>query len=259
MNKRILSLLMALILCLGLAVCISAADGPLLYDDADLLSEDQESAIASRLSQMSDKWSADFVIYTVDSIGDQPILRFSESTFLDNGYGQGSNRDGVILVICMNPHEWGISGHGSGKTAVPTECIDYIGEQFADYLTNEDYYTGLAVYLDVIEQFYEKASSGTPYTSFTIQPVKFSTVVISLVIGLIAAFISTGVMKGKLKTVRTETRANNYFVDGSMNVTRANDFFLYRTVTMTARPKNDNDSDSDSSPSGDFGGGGGSF
>jgi len=251
---------MALILCLGLAVCISAADGPLLYDGADLLYDDQESSIAATLSQMSDKWDADFIIYTVDSTGDLPVSRFTENTYTDMGYGRGDDSEGVMLTVDMGSREWWIATHGDKcKTAISNEMTGYIGEQFADYLTNEDYYTGLTVYLDTVNQFMTQAETGKPYTEFSLQPVKLSSVVISLVIGLVVAFISTGVMKGKLKTVRTETRANNYFVDGSMNVTRANDFFLYRTVTMTARPKNDNDSDSDSSPSGDFGGGGGSF
>ena len=65
--------------------------------------------------------------------------------------------------------------------------------------------------------------------------------VISVVIGFIVAFIATGIMKGKLKTVRANNLAQNYAVPGSLNVYNARDMFLYRQITYTEKS---NDSDS---------------
>ena len=84
----------------------------------------------------------------------------------------------------------------------------------------------------------------------------------SFIAGLVVAFIVTAVFKGQLKSVKQQTRAENYVVDGSMKVTEASDLFLYRHVTRTARPKNNggNSSGSHRSSSGrSHGGRGGSF
>ena len=64
-------------------------------------------------------------------------------------------------------------------------------------------------------------------------------------------------MRAQLKSVRTQDSAVDYVRQGSMELTRSNDIFLYHTVTKTAKPK-DSDSSSGSSDS-DHGGTGGSF
>ena len=86
---------------------------------------------------------------------------------------------------------------------------------------------------------------------------------IALIVGFVIALIATGVMKGKLKTVRFQSAASNYVKANSMNVTESRDMFLYTHVDRRAKPK-DTDSSSGSSThtssSGStHGGGGGKF
>ena len=86
---------------------------------------------------------------------------------------------------------------------------------------------------------------------------------VALVIGLVTALIVTGVMKGQLKSVAPQRDATDYVRQGSMNVTRSNDFYLYSTVSKSAKPKNEDNSGGSSthtSSSGDtFGGSSGKF
>ena len=80
-----------------------------------------------------------------------------------------------------------------------------------------------------------------------------------LSVGFIIAFISTLVMKHKLKSVFSKTEAHEYIKDGSMNITRARDIFLYRNIRRTAKPKNTSSSTHTSSSGRSHGGGGGKF
>jgi uncharacterized protein len=57
------------------------------------------------------------------------------------------------------------------------------------------------------------------------------------VIGLVIALIVTGVMKGKLKTVRPKHAAADYVRPGSMDLRVRRDLYLYRTVSRRPRPK----------------------
>ena len=81
--------------------------------------------------------------------------------------------------------------------------------------------------------------------------------------GLVAGLLVTGNMRRKLKTVRKQDRAASYVRQGSMNVTRSNDFYLYSTVSKSAKPKNEDSnggSSTHTSSSGDtFGGSSGKF
>ncbi len=69
-----------------------------------------------------------------------------------------------------------------------------------------------------------------------------SVLIISAVVGLVIAFIVVSIMKGQLKSVRKQSGAGNYIKDGSFRLTRSNDFFLYRTVSKTEKPKNNSSS-----------------
>ena len=65
--------------------------------------------------------------------------------------------------------------------------------------------------------------------------------------------------KSQLKSVKSESRADDYLMD--MKLVKSQDIFLYRTVTRTMRPKNENNSSDFSSGGGggDYGGSSGSF
>ena len=86
---------------------------------------------------------------------------------------------------------------------------------------------------------------------------------IALAVGLVAGLLVTGNMRRKLKTVRKQDWAASYVRQGSMNVTRSNDFYLYSTVSKSAKPKNEDNnggSSTHTSSSGDtFGGSSGKF
>jgi len=59
-----------------------------------------------------------------------------------------------------------------------------------------------------------------------------------IVIGIVVAFIVTGIMKAQLKSVRKQRNAANYVVSGSFQLTGQSDVFLYRNVVRRERPKN---------------------
>ena len=60
---------------------------------------------------------------------------------------------------------------------------------------------------------------------------------ISFAIGLGGALLVVGANKSELKSVGMQQEARNYVRPGSMKVTKRSDFFLYRQVTRTEKPK----------------------
>ena len=65
-------------------------------------------------------------------------------------------------------------------------------------------------------------------------------ILICLLIGIVAAFIVTGVMKAELKTVKSQSDAGSYVRYNSLELTQSRDIYLYRNVTRRAKPKNEN-------------------
>ena len=60
------------------------------------------------------------------------------------------------------------------------------------------------------------------------------------IIALASGFITTGVMRGKLKSVGFKRNATDYVRKGSFRLAEKNDFFLYRKVDKREKPKNNN-------------------
>lgn len=61
----------------------------------------------------------------------------------------------------------------------------------------------------------------------------------ALIVGLIVALIVTLSMKRGMKSVSMKSSAADYLRAGSFTPGRREDLFLYHTVSMTAKPKND--------------------
>ena len=84
-------------------------------------------------------------------------------------------------------------------------------------------------------------------------------IIIALIIGFVVALIATGIMRGKLKSVRAKYEAADYVRSGSMKVTESRENYLYRHVSRIPRPKDSGSSTHRSSSGRSHGGGGGKF
>ena len=260
MKKTVLVLLLAFAFC---ALCLTpvSAASPRLVDDADLLSASEESELTALLNEISEKQGMDIVIVTVDSLGGKSPRAFADDYYDYNGYAA----DGVLLLVAMDSRDWYISTSGYGITALTDAGIDYISGRFLDDLSAGNYIHAFSTYAHLCDDFITEAKTDEPY-DYGHMPrgaYPFMThLIISVLIGFLIAFIATAVMRSQLKSVRSKAGATYYVKDGSFRVTKANDFFLYRTVTRRARPKNDSSGGSSShrSSSGrSHGGGGGKF
>lgn len=263
MKKRFLTTVLAVILLLALAIPASAAHPPRVVDEAALLSVAEEMRLQHQLDEISQQYGMDVVVVTVLTVGSTSPMAYADDFFDYNGYGLGTNRDGILLLVSLNTQDWWISTSGRGITAFTDAGIEYLGEQFVPLLTDGDYGGAFTVFAQQCELFLEQAATGSPYDVGNLPKGSFpffSRLVISLVIGLVAALIVTGVLKGQLKSVRQQPGANAYMIPGSMAVTAANEFFLYRNVSRTQKQSSSGGSSTHTSSSGrSHGGGGGKF
>ena len=257
--KRIMIVMLALILCLSLFVPAMAQSTPHLVDEADLLSDVEEAQILSMLDAISNRQGMDVVLVTADTLDGKSPQEYADDFYDYNGYSQ----DGILLLISMEDSDWWISTSGYGITAFTDAGIDRMGELFVPSLSAGDYGEAFEIYADTCDEFITQAKVGDPYDIHNLPKEPFSffrSLLICLVIVFVFALIVTGIMRGKLKTVRFQSGAANYVKSGSLNVTHRQDLFLYRDVKRTPRPKDNGGSRTHMSSSGrSHGGGGGKF
>lgn len=245
---------------------------PLLVDDAGLLSDSEYSTLLSKLEEISERNKCEVAVVTVTSTNGNEIRDYAADIYDYYGYGYGENDDGILLLLDMGSRQWFIVTYGFGITAMTDSRIDSVGDDIVPYLSDGKYYDAFNTYAFDCDYYIEEtrnSGSGDNYygDDGVINPLYLRpSPWIAIIPGIIIAFISTGVMRGKLKTVAKKAAAADYTVKNSMKLTNCVDMFLYSNVSKTARPKDD-DSRSGGGGSSTFtsssgrshGGGGGSF
>lgn len=265
MKKAILILLALLIISSCRVITAGAIDQMLVYDEADLLSDEEESELLSRLEQLSSKYKMDIAVVTVDSTSDKTPMEFADDFYDYNGYGYGEEHDGLLLLISMEYSDWWISTCGKAINVFTDAGIEYIGERITYYLSDGDYAGAFNEFAVLCDAFIIQAETGDPYDSHNLPKEPFNILMalgIALVVGLIVAYIHVGKLKDQLKTANKKAEASAYVKAGSMNVSDCRDLFLYRTVTRTARETESSRGGSSthtSSSGSSHGGGGGKF
>ena len=160
MKKRLFGILFAVLLCLSLSVpAFAQGNMPLLVDNADLLTDIEESALLSKLANISSNQQMDIVIVTVNDLDGETPRDYADDFYDFNCYAE----DGALLLISMENSDWYISTSGYGITAVTDAGREYMAEQFVDDLGDGDYYDAFVTYADLCDEFINMARSGDPF------------------------------------------------------------------------------------------------
>ena len=238
--KKLLSFALTLLMLMSLAVAVCAAtpgSEQFIYDDAQLLSENQAAKLQDRLQELSDKYDTQIVVATLQSVngGDADIL--AEAFYDGKDLGYGDSRDGILLIIMMDIREFRIVSNGEAADALTLDRIDKITDDITPALSDGEYYDAFREFADKCEYYLDGHINGFPFEAG-------KSLVIALIIGIVAGLIVANTLKAQLKTVHMQTRAHDYVKAGSMQLTYQNDIYLYRTVQQTRKQTSNSNSGS---------------
>lgn len=236
MKRKIVSLFLALALLLSMAVTVFAApdseavytEGRLVYDEADLLSGAEEAELNAKLQTVSRAYNAQIVVATVASAEGTDVDFLVEYLYDNMGFGYGTGKDGVLLLVCMDPREYRILSNGFASAAISGSEIGNIGEAIVSDLSDGDYGDAFEEFAEQCDYYLNGYLNGFPFDAG-------ENLLIALVIGIVVGVIVAFVLKGQLKSVRRQNQANVYVKPGSMHITAHHDLFLYRNITRTKK------------------------
>lgn len=221
------------------------AKDSVLLDEADLLNDREEAELTEKLQNVSQKYHAQLIIATLSSVDGGDVDGFVEYLYDTFGLGYGENKDGVLLLVSMDPREFRILANGYAAKAIDQNTGNAIGDAFSADLTSGNYAKAFGIFTDKCQYYLDGHLNGFPFNFGR-------NLVIALVIGIVIGLIVAFVLKGQLKTVRRKEEANVYVKPGSMQLTTSNDFFLYRTIN---RRRKESGSSKSSGPSRSVSGG----
>lgn len=218
-----------------------------LADDAQLLNAQEAAKMEELLSVASERWNVDIVVHTTDSLYGKSAMHYTDDYYDYHGYSD----DGVILMVSIAEREWWISTAGKCIAVIDA---DSMGHRFTAELSTGYYYDAFTAFLDGCEIALEEEKTN-PAGKESAIPLAIC-VLIGTAVGLIAVLI----MKGQLKTVRSQSGADSYVRQGSLQLRQSTDMYLYQNTTRRPKPQNNNRSGGHIGSSGrSHGGGGGRF
>jgi uncharacterized protein len=259
-----------IILCILLLI-VPAAQGanlPLVVDGAKLLTEDAFADLTAEAGRISAEYGMDVVIVTTDGIGAKTARDYAADYYDGNGYGQGADKSGVMLLLSMEDRDWFILTTGAAIRTFTDYGIEKIGDDIVPSFSDGDYAEGFSRFLRDAEIFLRQDAAGEPYDVGNRVQLKTwserALAVLPWMLGasVLIAAIGLFILGWGMNTARPERSANRYVREGSMAITRAGDYFLYHTQTRVKIPKNQSGGGSSTfkgSSGTSHGGGGGKF
>ena len=227
MKRKLVSMLFAAVLCLSLAVSAFAASGADIYDEADLLTAQEETQLAGKLSEIGEAFDVQIVVMTVSSTAGS-MDAYIEGKFDSMNMGYGENRDGILLLVCMDDREYRILSNGYAGEAIGSSQIDAIGDAIVSDLSDGAYADAFSTFADQCAYYLDGYLNGFPFNVG-------KNLIVALIVGVVAGIVVAFVLKKQLKSVRQQKQANVYIKSGSMQITASRDLFLYREVSRTQK------------------------
>ena len=223
-----LSIFLASLLVCVLCVLPASAAGARLVDKADLLEASSYTVLLQKLDEISNRHDFDIVIVTVKSLEGQSAEAYADDYFDYGGY----RANGILLLVSKGEErDFHMSTCGTGLTHFPDDALIYLEKKVLPCLSTNDFSTAFSIFAEQCDAILRNGS-GVYKDPFAKLPMM---VLIAFLIALVIGFICVSVMKGKLKSISTQARADAYVRPGSLAIANQRETFLYRTVTRQER------------------------
>ena len=249
MKRRIaIAGLVLLLTCMVFPMCFAQGTFPFITDKAGLLTAEEVRALEDRASEISTRYEMGVYIIALDDFQKYSNYRSISNAAMDiydsYGLGLGEDKAGVTLMLSMAERDYKLDFYGSRADYAFTEAgRDRMEERIVSFLRYGDYYGAFSAWLDLCDSYLRAAKDGNPVgqgepSSADWQEDSEGMGFLAVIPGIVAAALTGAVLVAPMRTAGQKANANDYVVDGSLELTRRSDMFLRRTVTRRPRQNN---------------------
>lgn len=211
-----------------------------VVDQADILSQQEEQAIETRIEEMSQKWKQDFVVVTTNDAEGKDSEEYADDYYDYHGYQE----NGVLYLVDLDNGNVWISTSGSMIRFLTDRRIDRVIDAGYSQLKSHNYGEGFLAMLDQTEDYMEEGIPDNQYT-YDVETGKVSRhygltaweIIIVLLLGLGAGGIVFASVNAKYQ-MKSGTYFYPFREKGRIQFTRREDIFVNQTVTRRKIPKN---------------------
>lgn len=223
-----------------------------VYDDAGLLSDEEEKELETLLIKTARETEQDLIIVTTDNNEGKSARDYADDFYDENKFGyEKENGSGVLLLIDMDDRELYISTAGTAIEKYTDDEIDVTLDEVAPYLSNGDYMGACTGFVECAgryltggqmaqngyydkeqDRFVENNKSEAAWKK-ALQPSRLlMNLLIAFIISSVIVFIIAHNRKAKM-SVGNQT----YLKDGGVKIRGKGDHFTHTTVVTRQIPK----------------------
>ena len=243
-NKRFLGFLMVVLLLSCFVVSAFATEAQLdhVTDEAGLFTDEERQALEQRAEAISEKYQFGVYIVTLEDFKDytnsSDIEKFAVRFYDQYTLGYGEDHAGTMLMLSMAERDYDLDFNSKRANTIFTEAgRDWMENRFLVYFRGNDFYGGFEEYLNTCQEYLEAAKNGQPVGEgmpSSADEEKLSPI-FALIPGVIAALVVGIITCAPMHSAGVKRDADQYVIQGSLNLRRRSDMFLHRSVSRRPR------------------------
>lgn len=221
-----------------------------VFDEADILSDQQESMLNSKLIQVSSSHGIGIYVVTINDYHKfgETVEEAAEAIYQGNDFGIGELKRGLLLLLSMRDRTYDLDSYNNNVFGLNKRGS--LENAFLDDFRQNSWYSGFVDYADTADSImsrYEERKANGEIDEEVRNNIIVAAVVIAIVC-LIFSIIRLTSEKKRLNNIHFATDADSYESENGVNYSRKEDKFSH-TTTRTIVHEESNSSNS--------GGGGG--
>ena len=251
MMKRMRVILALVWICLGLSITKNvSAENRYVYDDADLLSTEEEQQLQEYASAMKEIWEMNFMVVTTADAEGKSSQEFADD-FYDSHFPSIEEEDGVLYLIDMDNREIYMSTSGTAIRYLTDARVENVLDEAFAYVAAGDYYGTFQAFFDGSESYFYEGipkdqhnyDTETGEMDHYQEPKKLTMgeFLIAFMGALIPALLTVGIIKAKYQ-LKFEDFHYNENTDSDVTLSVKSDRLVNQFITHRRIPKNDGNS-----------------
>lgn len=270
-NRKITIYILSFLLSiLVLNPIMANAEGFRVFDDADLFTQTEIDKLNAEANIIARDYDMDIILVTTNDTNGKSSREYADDYYDNNGFGLGTDADGILFLIDMDNREAYISTSGIGIRYLTDQRIESILEDVFDGgLANGDYYNASKSFLSSAKAYLKSGIPSDQYSQDENEKGKnsltFLESIISIITGGLASIGFFFGIKSKYK-MKNPVKPLNFRSNSVVNLASNEDRLIDTFITHKIIPKASNNNSSSgkstthtSSSGKTHGGGGKSF
>lgn len=230
LTKQIIFILSLLIFIMPITSLSSFAetDKQRVYDEVELLSEQEINDLEEMTKKYSDKRETDFVILTTNSSAS--AKKYMQDFYDEKGLGYDSEHGNTaIMTINMNNREVYLAGFYKGEKYLTDKRLDKVRDKITDDLTDGQYLQAFKGFIKKSDYYFDYEPNVNPDNIFYKTWFQF-------ILALIVSLVIVGMMLYQSKSKITTTQSTYKDMNRSKVISQK-DRYIRKHVTKKHSPQ----------------------